>query len=428
MVIKAESIVMSSPETQDEQVTWIGRDRPGFDRIAPEGPVDLGPEVKAGQEITEPWWRRKALLGAAAVVAALVIGALLFGALRHKPALVPLAQQRNAPLISVIVPGLKAVTSSVTFTGAIAARYDMPIGNDGDTGRIVAVYVEPGDQVRKGQLLAKLDDSVLIPQVNRLSAALEQAQAQAALSAAEYRRAQGVESAGALSAEDIEKRRATSVTDAANVKVVAAQLAEAQARLNRTRIVAPIAGTVLTRGAEVGQIANPGGAALFRVASGGEVEMRGQLAEQDLAQVKVGDAATVRLTGLSQAFEGRVRLLGAIIDPQTRLGEIRITLKPDPTLRPGAFARGTVTVAQARRPVVPQTAVLTDIQGSYVYVVNARGQAERRAVQVADTSEQGVVIASGLTGSERVVTTAAGFLRDGEDVKVAALGAGQPTS
>src|SRR6202008_2654050 len=131
-----------------------------------------------------------------------------------------------------------------------------------------------------------------------------------------------------------------------------------------------IAGTVLTRRAEVGQIASPGGEALFRVASGGEIEMRGQLAEQDLAQVKVGDAGTVRLTGLSQAFEGRLRLLGAIIEPETRLGEIRITLKPAPALRPGAFARGVVAVGQAQRPVVPQTAVLTDLNGSYVYVIN----------------------------------------------------------
>jgi HlyD family secretion protein len=426
VVTNAEPIVMSTPETQDEQVTWIGRDRPG--RITPESPAQPPPLLTPEREAVEPWWRRRALLGGAAVVAALVLGALLFGAYRHKAATVPLAAQRNVPLITVVTPGLKAVTSTVTFTGAIAARYDMPIGNDGDTGRIVAVYVEAGDHVRKGQLLAKLDDSVLIPQVNRLAAALEQAKAQAALSAAEYRRAQGVESAGALSAEDIEKRRATSITDAANVKVVAAQLAEAEARLNRTHVVAPIAGTVLTRGAEVGQIANPGGAPLFRVASGGEVEMRGQLAEQDLAQVKVGDAATVRLTGLAQAFEGRVRLLGAIIDPQTRLGEIRITLKPDPALRPGAFARGTVMVSQAQRPVVPQTAVLTDSRGSYVYLVNASNHVERRGVRVADTSEQGVVIASGLSGSERVVTTAAGFLRDGEEVQVAAPPAAQPAS
>jgi RND family efflux transporter MFP subunit len=299
----------------------------------------------------------------------------------------------------------------------------MPIGNDGDTGRVVAVYVEAGDHVRRGQILAKLDDSVLIPQVNRLAASLEQARAQAELSQAEYKRALGVAAAGALSAEDIEKRRATAVTDAANVKVAAAQLAESEARLKRTRITAPIDGVVLTRKAEVGQIANPGGEALFRVASGGEVEMRGQLAEQDLAQVKVGDAATVYLTGLPRAFTGRVRLLGAIIDPLTRLGEIRIALTPDLALRPGAFARGSVTVGKAQRPVVPQTAVLADTAGSYVFIVNAQGKAERRAVRVADTGDDGIVIGSGLSGTERVVTTAGGFLRDGEPVQVASGGA-----
>ena len=410
-----------------EPVTWIGRDRLGFDRLTPDSPVHPTSPPTAPIEAPQPELRRKWLLPAGAVLLALAVSAVLWSTLHSKPKLVPLADQRNVPLISVMTPGLKAVTSSVTFTGAIAARYDMPIGNDGETGRIVAVYVEPGDHVQRGQPLAKLDQSVLIPQVNRLAAALEQAQAQAALSAAEYRRAQGVESAGALSAEDIEKRRATAMTDAANVKVAAALLAEGQARLNRTRIVAPIAGTVLTRRAEVGQIANPGGEALFRIASGGEIEMRGQLAEQDLAQVKVGDAASVHLTGLPQAFEGRVRLLGAIIDPQTRLGEIRITLKPDPALRPGAFARGTVAVNKALRPVVPQTAVLTDTGGSYVYLVNAQSHAERRAVRVADTSDQGVVISSGLSGSERVVTTAAGFLRDGEEVKAVAAPATQPS-
>jgi len=139
----------------------------------------------------------------------------------------------------------------------------MPIGIDGDAGRIVGIYVEAGDHVKKGQLLAKLDDSVLIPQVNRLAASLEQTRAQAALSAAEYRRAQAVAPAGALSAEDVEKRRATQITDEATVKVAAAQLAEYEARLNRTHVVAPVDGTVLMRKAEVGQIANSGGDALF---------------------------------------------------------------------------------------------------------------------------------------------------------------------
>jgi RND family efflux transporter MFP subunit len=406
-----------SNSSEDEQVTWIGRDRSDFERAA-AAPVT----AKAPSPIRLPADPRTRWIAIGVGVLA-VLGAIAWATHRKGSAPVALANQQNIPLISVITPGVRSVTSSVSFTGAIAARYDMPIGNDGETGRIVAVYVEAGDQVQKGQLLARIDDSVLIPRVNRLAAGLEQARAQAELSAAEYKRALGVEAAGALSAEDIEKRRATAVTDAANVKVAAAQLAEAQAQLSRTRIVAPIAGTVLTRGAEVGQIANPGGQALFRVASGGEVEMRGQLAEQDLAQVKVGEPATVRITGLPQSFEGTVRLLGAIIDPQTRLGEIRIALKPDPALRPGAFARGSVAVANIQRPVVPHTAVLTDAQGSYVFIVNAQDHAERRAVKIADTSDAGVVIGSGLTGSERVVVTAAGFLHDGETVKVAPAGA-----
>jgi RND family efflux transporter MFP subunit len=330
-----------------------------------------------------------------------------------------LAERGGIPLVTVIVPGQQAVTSSVSFTGAIAARYDMPIANEGDTGRIVAVYVEAGDHVKRGQLLAKIDDSVMVQQVNRLAASLEQARAQAALSAAEYRRAQGVEAAGALSAEDIEKRRATAVTDAANVKVVAAQLAEAQARLARTRIAAPVEGTVLTRKAEAGQIANPGGEVLFRVASGGEVEMRGQIAEQDLAQVKTGQVATVYLTGIERAFTGQVRLLGAIIDPQTRLGDIRIQLKPDPALRPGAFARAVVAVSQSQRPVLPQTAVMADARGSYVLIVNSADKIEKRPVRVSGTTDSGVIIAEGLSGSERVIATAGGFLRDGEAVKIA---------
>ena len=247
------------------------------------------------------------------------------------------------------------------------------------------------------------------------------------LSAAEYRRAAAVESAGALSAEEIEKRRAASITDTAAVKVAAAMLAEAQARLNRTRVVAPTDGVVLTRKAEVGQTASPGGEALFRLASGGEIEMRGQVAEQDLAALKVGQAAAVHIVGIARSFEGRVRLLGAVIDTQTRLGDIRIELKPDPALRPGAFAQGSVTINTAERPILPQTAVLSDSRGPYVYLIDQHNRVERRDVQIGGTIPAGIIISKGLTGRERIVTTAAAFLREGETVNVAPAAAAQVT-
>jgi RND family efflux transporter MFP subunit len=183
---------------------------------------------------------------------------------------------------------------------------------------------------------------------------------------------------------------------------------------------------VLTRHAEVGQTAVPGGEPLFRLASGGEIEMRGQIAEQDLARLQIGQPASVQLSGVPEPFAGKVRLLGAVIDPATRLGEVRIALEPDPLLRPGAFARGQVRISEAQRAVLPQSAVLTDAQGNYVLIVNAEQTTERRAVTVADTTATGIVIGEGLQGDERVISTAGGFLRPGEKVAVVGEAGARP--
>jgi RND family efflux transporter MFP subunit len=254
----------------------------------------------------------------------------------------------------------------------------------------------------------------LQPQVANLEAALEQARAEAELADAEYRRAQAVGASGALSAEETQRRRSTGVTAAAKVKVAAAQLAEAQARLARADIRAPADGIILTRNVEVGQTATPGGEALFRLSEGGEIELRGQVAEQDLPLLQVGQLVNVRLTGTSHVYQGRVRLLPAVIDPQTRLGMARVSLTPDPNLRPGAFARAEVTVSNADRAVLPQTAVLNDEKGSYVLIVNAQNKVERRSVRVSGIVQNGVTIGEGITGNELVVTTAGAFLQVGE--------------
>ena len=322
------------------------------------------------------------------------------------------------PTVTVTAVAVSAAPTTVSIIGTIAARYDMPIGVEGDTGRVAGIYVEAGDHVKRGQLLARLNVSVLAPQVANLQAALEQARAEAELADAEYKRAQAVGASGALSAEETQRRRSAGVTAAAKVKVAAAQLAEAQARLARAEIRAPSDGVILTRNIEVGQTATPGGEALFRLSEGGEVELRGQVAEQDLPLLQVGQTVSVRLTGTTRVYEGRVRLLPAVIDPQTRLGMARVSLTPEPNLRPGAFARAEVTVSNAERAVLPQTAVLTDDKGgTYILVVNAQSKVERRKVRVSGMVANGVTIAEGLSGNERVVSTAGAFLQEGELVK-----------
>jgi HlyD family secretion protein len=360
-------------------------------------------------------------LGAVAVALVVLLAVRLTQALGVKS----VTNKDAIPTVSVTEVGVSTVPTTVSIIGTIAARYDMPIGVEGDAGRVAAIYVEAGDHVKRGQVLARLNVSVLEPQVTNLEAALEQARAEAELAEAEYRRAQAVGASGALSAEETQRRKSAAVTAAAKVKVAAAQLAESQARLARAAVRAPADGIILTRNVEVGQTATPGGEALFRLSQGGEVELRGQVAEQDLPLLKVGQEVNVRLTGTTRIYTGRVRLLGAVIDPQTRLGEARVTLTPDPNLRPGAFARAEVTVSNADRAVLPQTAVLTDDKGSYVLIVNAQHKIERRAVRVSGMVQNGVTIAEGITGKEQVVATAGAFLQEGELVNPVLKESGQ---
>jgi HlyD family secretion protein len=362
------------------------------------------------------WLTARRAVWLCAILAAVIVAVLAMRLMQARAAKSALASKSGIPTVSVTEVGVSAQPTVVNIIGTIGARYDTPIGVEGDGGRVAAINVEAGDRVKRGQVLARFDVSVLAPQVANLQAALELARAEADLATAEYRRAVAVGASGALSAEETERRRSNSVTAAAKVKVAAAQLAEAQARLARAEVRAPGDGLILARNVEVGQTATAGGGALFRLAEGEEVELRGQVAEQDLPLLKVGQPVTVRLTGTSQVYTGHVRLLGAVIDPQTRLGSVRVSLAPDANLRPGAFARAEVTVSNADRIVLPQTAVLSDEKGSYVLVVNPQNKVERRPVHVSGIVANGVTVADGLKGKERVVATAGAFLQEGEVV------------
>jgi RND family efflux transporter MFP subunit len=154
--------------------------------------------------------------------------------------------------------------------------------------------------------------------------------------------------------------------------------------------------------------------------------MKAQVAEQDLPKLKVGQDVSVTVTGVQAPFAGKVRLLAAVIDPMSRLAEVRITLPKDPLLRPGAFAHGTAVIGHDQRPLVPQTALLTDSGGSYVLIVGADNKVVRRAVSYGDAQTGGITILDGLTGEERVVSTAGAFLKEGEAVRVAERGKPAP--
>ena len=139
--------------------------------------------------------------------------------------------------------------------------------------------------------------------------------------------------------------------------------------------------------------------------------------QQDLSLVHVGMAASVTPTGADRSYAGRVWQISPVIDPVSRQGSARIALAYSPELRPGGFASVAIKSGTMVASVLPESAILSDTQGSYVYIVGKDNKVERRAVKQGRITPQGIVIAEGLNGSERVVLRAGGFLQPGETIK-----------
>ena len=146
------------------------------------------------------------------------------------------------------------------------------------------------------------------------------------------------------------------------------------------------------------------------------MELRAQLSQQDMAAVHTGMAASVTPIGLDQSIAGSVWQVSPIINPLTRQGEVRIAVPYSPAMRPGGFAEVRIAAGATSAPLLPQSAVLSDDQGNYVYIVNAKNIVERRAIKIGDVSEQGVPVIEGLSGQETVVLSAGPFLNPGQKI------------
>jgi RND family efflux transporter MFP subunit len=349
-------------------------------------------------------------------LAALIVLVLLwFGLHRQQP--VELADKSSqAPTVSVVAPGRTAIAGMINGTGTLAARRELPVGSAGEGGQIAQVLVEAGQWVRQGQVLATVDRSVQVQQQAGQSAQIQVAQADARLAQANLDRALKLVDRGFISKADVDRLTATRDSANARVRVAGALYNELGARIRRLNIVSPADGLLLERKAEPGQIVSSGSGVLFRIAKGGEMELLAKLGESDMARLSTGVSAEVTPVGATKSFTGQVWQLSPVIDPQTRQGTARITLPYASELRPGGFASALIRSGTVVAPQLPDSALLSDSKGSYVYIVDKNNKAQRRDVVTGMASDSGIAIVSGLDGSERVVLRAGGFLSPGETV------------
>jgi HlyD family secretion protein len=373
-------------------------------------------------ETTRP--RRRGLLIAAAVVIALLIGGAILFYGRGSESAFPAADGEQIPTVTVVSPGRTTVAGAISATGTLAAQRTMPVGVVGEGGRVVSVLVEPGDWVRAGQPLLVIDRSVQNQQAQSSAASIEVSRADANLAQANLERAEKLVDRGFISKADIDRLTATRDAANARLRVAEAQYRELLARNARLNIVAPAAGLVLERNVEAGQVVGAGGTPLFTIAKGGEMELLAAMNEDDLAAVQVGSSAAVTPVGTTQVFTGQIWQKSPVINEQTRQGVARIALPFDPAIRPGGFASAQISRGAMVAPKLPESAIMSDEKGSFVFIVDKDGRVQRRGVTAGIVTAEGIAVVAGLTGSERVIERAGQFLNEGDKVNAVAAGAG----
>ena len=312
------------------------------------------------------------------------------------------SEQAQARAVRVTTVQPRAIVGALAASGDLIPREEAAVMPEVTGYRALRVRADVGDYVRAGQTLVDLDPSLLEAQV-------AQAQAQAAQAEDQANRVSGLDGQGVLSQEQIAQRRF-------QAQAARATLRNLQTQRRKLAVVAPVSGLVLERNVRPGDLSAGGATPWFRLARDGQVELSAELSDADLARVRVGQTATVSLPGGAVAT-GRVRLISPQIDPQTKLGDVRILLPVRPDIRVGGFGRAVFSDATGQALSVPETAVRFDADGASVMTVNAQNRVKRVIVQTGARGGGWVALVKGPPAGTRVVQNAAAFLLDNDLVR-----------
>ena len=347
------------------------------------------------------------------------------------------------PAVTVATAKRRGFVDRLFVSGTLVAREEAQVSARIDGVTIVELDAEDGDQVKAGQVLARLDRTQLEAQLAQNDAALaradaaieqsksmiEQSQAQVSFANDDFGRAQKLGNS-VMSTSQIEQRETTMKTSQAQLNAAQHALTVAQAdrrardaerrelqvRMSRTEVVAPVSGVVSRRSARVGAMVSTSGEPLFRIIEDGAIDLEAEIAEQSLPQLAVGMPAKIRLPGVDGEVDGRVRLVNQEVDKANRTGKVRISLADVSHARIGSFASGELDIVQRDGVAAPASALRIDGADARLMIVRD-GTVEERKVAAGIVEGDTVEIRSGLAEGESIVARAAAFLRPGDRVR-----------
>ena len=356
-----------------------------------------------------------------AVIAACVLatgGALMFVGVSRAADEPQAGQPRPALTVSTAQPQRTAVPLRLAANGNVTAWQEASIGAESNGLRLTDVRVNVGDVVKAGQVLATFSAETVQADVAQVRASLLEAQAHAAEAAANAERARALQATGALSQQQIQQYTTAEKTAQARVEAAQATLNAQRLRLKYTQVVAPDSGVISARTATVGAVVGAG-TELFRMVRKGRLEWRAEVTSTELRRIAPGAKVSV-IAASGATAEGTVRMVAPTVDPLTRNALVYVDLPPHADFRAGMFARGDFALGQSDALTVPQEALVVRDGFSYVFVVGAEQRVQQRKVQTGRRVADRVEVLSGLEAGASVAVRGAGFLNDGDLVRVAA--------
>ncbi len=349
---------------------------------------------------------------AISIAVSVFLGAALAGCAKTEKTTAP------KPALSVTITHIatRPLQRTIVVSGSVAAWEELPIGSEASGLAVTDVLVEEGDQVKKGQLLARLNDSVLQAQLKQQKANVDAAQAAFVEAQANLKRTQDLRKQNVVSAQAQDSALASARTAAATLVARQGAESETEARIAQTRIVAPADGLISSRSAVIGQIVSAG-TELFRIVRNSQLELQADVPETQLPLLKAGFEANVSADGV-KPVTGTIRLVSPSVDTRTRLGTVYVTLPMDSGYRTGMFARATIKSDPIDAIVVPSESIAYRDGKSGLFVVDAQNAVSFRPVDTGERLANEAEVLSGVSVGEEIVVKGAGLLEDGDHVEV----------
>lgn len=326
--------------------------------------------------------------------------------------------------LSVTNPKNVMAVDVVSIPGKFVAKNEISIGSPLQQQMVTAVFVEEGEWVEKGQLLATLESPIQSAGVNQLKAEIDKAAAyikqQEALSAQsqqELQRLSPLAKTGVISANEFGKAKSEAAAQSAlltasraELRQLKAQLMREQSQEDKSKIIAPVSGVISERHAMNGTLSD--NSLLFKLIENNELEFEAQAHPSELSRI-VGSNPVVINLDENQSALGRLRYLSPKIDALTQLGKIRVALT-EPTKQVRLGETGTMVYRNSPREQLslPYSAIRTEPNGErYIFTVTD-GKVAKQKIQIGKIQQGRVEVLTPLAPSLDVVAYAQAFLSD----------------